>query len=53
MAKIKVDVEFKLRVGNAGRIVLPKAFRKAYELNEGDYVKIKILEIEKEENSEK
>lgn len=49
----KVDVELKLRVGKAGRIVIPKPIRDAYNIKEDDYVKIKIIEIEQESKKSK
>jgi len=50
--RININVEFKLKLGEAGRIVLPKAFRDAYNLSKGDFIKIKIIEIEKTEKDE-
>jgi len=40
-----VNIKLELRVGNAGRITIPKVIQESYGIKEGKYVKIKILEV--------
>ncbi|KUH34235.1 hypothetical protein APY94_02885 [Thermococcus celericrescens] len=40
-----VNIKLELRVGDAGRITIPKVIQESYGIKKGKYVKIKILEV--------
>ena len=45
MEKRKVDFEFEAKVIGGGRVTIPLEFREAYNIEVGDRVRIKVIEI--------
>ncbi|WP_167889292.1 AbrB/MazE/SpoVT family DNA-binding domain-containing protein [Thermococcus sp. MV5] len=51
--KRKVDFEFEAKVIGGGRITIPQEFREIYNIEVGDRVRVKIIEIIKVPKSRK
>jgi len=46
-----VNIKLELRVGDSGRITIPRIIQESYGIKPGKYVKIKILEVGEEVNT--